>query len=186
MDHQNVPITKKLWNVVRFLLYIIRKRVRKHKLIADFSATLKRGKNLMFHHRRRVHAADSTSSNALNAASSAAATAHLSHSSLFSCVQTPQTLDDDAAAARAVLELLNGVSDKGNVTPEAFSKALSLYFPGFGRTPLVRPLRVTDSPFPLTPGNGDVARRQVNQAADDFIKNFYNNLNQQKKMLESS
>ncbi|CAN6927874.1 unnamed protein product [Brassica oleracea] len=55
MDHQNVPITKKLWNVVRFLLYIIRKRVRKHKLIADFSATLKRGKNLMFHHRRRLH-----------------------------------------------------------------------------------------------------------------------------------
>ncbi|ESQ30240.1 hypothetical protein EUTSA_v10011776mg [Eutrema salsugineum] len=209
---QNVPISKKLWNIVRFLLYMIRKGVSKHKLIADFNATLKRGKNLMFHHRRRVPAA-STTSDTLNAASSAAATAPLrqeyefscsntpnysflfpniafmkkkSQNSLFACGQTPQTLDDDAAAARAVLDLLNGVGDKGNVTPADFSAALSPYFPGFGRTPLVRPLRVTDSPFPLTPENGDVANGYVDQAADDFIKKFYKNLNQQKKMIEFS
>ncbi|KAJ4917814.1 Uncharacterized protein Rs2_03364 [Raphanus sativus] len=210
---QNVPISKKLWNIVRFLLYMIRKGVSKHKFIADFNATLKRGKNLMFHKRRRVPA-DSTSSNALNAASSAAGAASLrleyeyscsntpnysfpfynisfmkkkSHNnSLFACGQTPQTLDDDAAAARAVLELINGVCDGGNVTPTAYSAALSPYFPGFGRTPLVRPLRVTDSPFPLTPANDDVAKRQVDQEADDFIKKFYKNLNQQKKMIEFS
>ncbi|KAJ0242250.1 Avr9/Cf-9 rapidly elicited protein [Hirschfeldia incana] len=202
---QNVPISKKLWNIVRFLLYMVRKGVSKHKLIADFNATLKRGKNLMFHHRRRVPTA--TSSDALNAAhirqeyefscsntpnysfpfTNITFTKKESHSnSLFACGQTPQTLDDNAAAARAVLELINGVSDKGNVTPEAFSAAWSPYFPGFGRTPLVRPLRVTDSPFPLTPVNGDVAKRQVDQAADDFIKKFYKNLNQQKKMTEFS
>uniref|UniRef100_A0A1J3HPE1 Avr9/Cf-9 rapidly elicited protein 146 n=1 Tax=Noccaea caerulescens TaxID=107243 RepID=A0A1J3HPE1_NOCCA len=207
---QNVPISKKLWNIVRFLLYMIRKGVSKHKLIADFNATLKRGKNLMFHHRRRVPAA-ATASDALNAASASAATSRQeyefscsntpnysfpfpnvafmkkkSHNSLFACGQTPQTLDDDAAAARAVIELLNGVGDKGNVTPMDLSAALSPYFPGFGRTPLVRPLRVTDSPFPLTPENGDMGNGHVDKAADDFIKKFYKNLNQQKKMIEFS
>ncbi|CAE5959994.1 unnamed protein product [Arabidopsis arenosa] len=206
---QNVPISKKLWNIVRFLLYMIRKGVSKNKLIADFNATLKRGKNLMFHHRRRVHAG-STSSDALNATSATALSRQeyefscsntpnysfpfpnmafmrkKSHNNLFTCGQTPQTLDDDVAAARAVLELLNGVGDKGNVTPADLTVALSPYFPGFGRTPLVRPLRVTDSPFPLTPENGDVANRHVDKAADDFIKKFYKNLNQQKKMIEFS
>ncbi|CAN6827568.1 unnamed protein product [Brassica oleracea var. botrytis] len=202
---QNEPISKKLWNIVRFLLYMIRKGVSKHKLIADFNATLKRGKNLMFHHRRRVPAAATSSSAAANAPQrqeyefSCSNTPNYSfpfpnigfmkkksHINLFACGQTPQTLDDDAAAARAVLELLNGVGDKGNVTPAYLSAALSPYFPGFGRTPLVRPLRVTDSPFPLTPENGDVANGHVDQAADDFIKKFYKNLNQQKKMIEFS
>ncbi|KAL1212422.1 hypothetical protein V5N11_009520 [Cardamine amara subsp. amara] len=204
---QNVPISKKLWNIVRFLLYMIRKGVSKHKLIADFNATLKRGKNLMFHHRRRVRPAAATASDALNATASLrqeyefscsntpnysfpfpnmAFMKKKSHNSLFACGQSPQTLDDDAAAARAVLELLNGVGDKGNVTPADLTVALSPYFPGFGQTPLVRPLRVTDSPFPLTPENGDVANRHVDKAADDFIKKFYKNLNQQKKMIEFS
>ncbi|KAF8050175.1 hypothetical protein N665_2032s0003 [Sinapis alba] len=190
---QNEPISKKLWNIVRFLLYMIRKGVSKHKLIADFNATLKRGKNLMFHHRRRVPAAAAAAapqrqeyefscSNTPNYSFPFPNIGFMkkkSHNNLFACGQTPQTLDDDAAAARAVLELLNGVGDKGNVTPAA----LSPYFPGFGRTPLVRPLRVTDSPFPLTP---DVANGHVDQAADDFIKKFYKNLNQQKKMIEFS
>ncbi|CAA0288412.1 hypothetical protein ISN44_As01g043060 [Arabidopsis suecica] len=206
---QNVPISKKLWNIVRFLLYMIRKGVSKNKLIADFNATLKRGKNLMFHQRRRVHAG-STASAALNATSATASSRQeyefscsntpnysfpfsnmafmrkKSHNNLFTCGQTPQTLDDDVAAARAVLELLNGVGDKGNVTPADLTVALSPYFPGFGQTPLVRPLRVTDSPFPLTPENGDVANGHVDKAADDFIKKFYKNLNQQKKMIEFS
>ncbi|KAJ4882116.1 Uncharacterized protein Rs2_39171 [Raphanus sativus] len=203
---QNEPISKKLWNIVRFLLYMIRKGVSKHKLIADFNATLKRGKNLMFHYRRRVPAAATSSSAAATAPQrqeyefSCSNTPNYSfpfpniafmkkkshNSNLFACGQTPQTLDDDVAAARAVLELLNGVGDKGNVSPAYLSAALSPYFPGFGRTPLVRPLRVTDSPFPLTPENGDVANGHVDQAADDFIKKFYKNLNQQKKMIEFS
>ncbi|KAF8045712.1 hypothetical protein N665_4525s0001 [Sinapis alba] len=182
---------------------MIRKGVSKHKLIADFNATLKRGKNLMFHHRRRVPAASTASDASSSAAAAAAASprqeyefscsntpnytfpftniAFMKKKSLFACGQTPQTLDDDVAAARAVLELLHG--DKGNVTPAFLTAALSPYF---GRTPLVRPLRVTDSPFPLTPENGDVDKEHVDQAADDFIKKFYKNLNQQKKMIEFS
>ncbi|CAH8320861.1 unnamed protein product [Eruca vesicaria subsp. sativa] len=197
MEHRTFPLVQ------------IRKGVSKHKLVADFNATLKRGKNLMFHHRRRVPALSTAS----DATSSAAAAAPLreeyefscsntpnysfsftsitfvkkkSHNSLFACGQTPQPLDDDAAAARAILELLNGVGDKGNVTPVNLSVALSPYFPGFGRTPLVRPLRVTDSPFPLTPENVDMEKAHEDQAADDFIKKFYKNLNHQKKLIEFS
>ncbi|CAN8288234.1 unnamed protein product [Cochlearia groenlandica] len=200
--NQEVPISKKLWNIVRFLLYMIRKGVSKHKLVADFNATLKRGKNLIFHHRRRVPAASNANANLRQEYEfSCSNTPNYSfpfpnimkkknhnnnnnNHSIFACGQTPQTLEDDVSAARAVIELLNGVGEKGNVTPCDLTAALSPYFPGFGRTPLVRPLRVTDSPFPLTPENGDVANGHVDKAADDFIKKFYKNLNQQKKMIE--
>ncbi|KAL0857447.1 hypothetical protein Bca101_062601 [Brassica carinata] len=64
--------------------------------------------------------------------------------------------------------------------------ALSPYLPWFGRSsPSVRPLRVTDSPFPLRE-DGDVTNGHVDKAADEFIKKFYKNLNQQKKMIENS
>nr|XP_016505410.1 PREDICTED: uncharacterized protein LOC107823298 [Nicotiana tabacum] len=45
--------------------------------------------------------------------------------------------------------------------------------PGFGRTPTVRQLRVTDSPFPLRDGEGN---SQVDEKADEFISRFYRDL----------
>uniref|UniRef100_A0A1J3JTT9 Avr9/Cf-9 rapidly elicited protein n=1 Tax=Noccaea caerulescens TaxID=107243 RepID=A0A1J3JTT9_NOCCA len=203
---KNVPISKKLRNIVRFVLYMLHKGISKHKLIADFNATLKRGKNLMFHNRRRVPATASTTSsqppkeyefscsdtpNYSFPFNIAAFKKKSHHISLFACGHAPSTLDDDTFASRAVLELLNGAGDhdKGSNTPglsvEALT-ALSPYLPGFGRsTPLERPLRVTDSPFPLQE-DGDVANGHVDKAAEEFIKKFYKNLNQQKKMIEFS
>ncbi|CAF2101090.1 hypothetical protein BRARA_E02522 [Brassica rapa] len=200
---KNVPISKKLWNVVRFVMYMLHKGISKQKLLADFNATLKRGKNLMFHNRRRVPATSSTvasqprkeyefscsdTPNYSFPFSMAAFKKKSHHISLFACGQAPPTLDDDTSASLAVLELLNGVGDKehGSKTPalsvEALT-ALSPYtLPGFGRSsPSVRPLRVTDSPFPLTE-DGDVANGHVDKAAEEFIMKFYKNLNQQKKI----
>ncbi|ESQ48299.1 hypothetical protein EUTSA_v10021537mg [Eutrema salsugineum] len=201
---KNIPMSKKLWNIVRFVLYMLHKGISKHKLLADFNATLKRGKNLMFHSRRRVPAATAASQPRKEYEFSCSDTPSYSfpfnmaafkkkshHISLFACGHAPPTLDDDTSASRAVLELLNGVGDqeRGSNTPalsvEALT-ALSPYLPGFGRsTPLVRPLRVTDSPFPLRE-DGDVANGHVDKAAEEFIKKFYKNLNQQKKMIELS
>ncbi|XP_010465655.1 PREDICTED: uncharacterized protein LOC104745963 [Camelina sativa] len=205
---KNIPISKKLWNIVRFVMYMLHKGISKQKLLADFNATLKRGKNLMFHNRRRVPAA-STVTSALPRKEyefSCSDTPNYSfpfniaafkkknhHNSLFSCGHAPPTLDDDTSASRAVLELLNGVGDhdqQGSNTPGALSiealTALSPYLSGFGRSsPSVRPLRVTDSPFPLRE-DGDVTNGHVDKAADAFIKKFYKNLNQQKKMIEFS
>ncbi|KAK4374783.1 hypothetical protein RND71_005460 [Anisodus tanguticus] len=65
--------------------------------------------------------------------------------------------DDDVlmmnAAVLKALEMLQS---------ETSSPAL----PGYGRTPTVRQLRVTDSPFPLRDAD-------VDEKADEFISRFY-------------
>ncbi|XP_021749739.1 uncharacterized protein LOC110715466 [Chenopodium quinoa] len=48
---------------------------------------------------------------------------------------------------------------------------------GFGRSPRVRQLRVTDSPFPVHNSEED---KHVDQAAEAFITKFYSQLKQQK------
>ncbi|KAM3375020.1 hypothetical protein P3S68_013734 [Capsicum galapagoense] len=57
------------------------------------------------------------------------------------------------------------------------SETASPALPGFGRTPTVRQLRITDSPFPLRDGadEGDMMS-QVNEKADEFISRFYRDL----------
>ncbi|XP_076938573.1 uncharacterized protein LOC143606815 [Bidens hawaiensis] len=51
---------------------------------------------------------------------------------------------------------------------------------GFGGSLNVRELQVTDSPFPEN--NMEEDALQVDKAAEEFIKNFYQELKQQKKM----
>ncbi|KFK38985.1 hypothetical protein AALP_AA3G185100 [Arabis alpina] len=194
---KNVPISKKLWNIVRFVMYMAHKGISKQKLLADFNATLKRGKNLMFHNRSRVPAAANASQPRKEYEFSCRDTPNYSfpfnmaafkkkshHIGLFPCGHAPPTLDDDTSASRAVLELLNGSNSPG-LSVEALT-TLSPYLTGVGRSSSsVRPLRVTDSPFPL-PEDGDIANGHVDKAAEEFIKKFYMNLNQQKKMIEFS
>lgn len=58
-------------------------------------------------------------------------------------------------------------------------EASPMVLPGFGKSPMVRQLRVTDSPFPLK--DNEEVDAQVDKAAEEFIKNFYKELKQQKK-----
>lgn len=53
------------------------------------------------------------------------------------------------------------------------SETASPALPGFGRTPMVRQLRVTDSPFPLRDVEGN---SHVDEKADEFISRFYRDL----------
>jgi hypothetical protein len=81
------------------------------------------------------------------------------------------TQDDDVAtmsAMKAVLEMLNNDQTIVEASPA---------LPGFGRSPMVRQLRVTDSPFPLR--NDDEKDNQVDKAAEDFINRFYSQLRRQ-------
>lgn len=55
--------------------------------------------------------------------------------------------------------------------------------PGFGKSPIGRQLRVTDSPFPVRDDDGDC---HVDLAAEDFIRKFYKELNMQKTMVPDS
>lgn len=76
------------------------------------------------------------------------------------------------SAVKKVLEMLNN-----EIATEATAAASP--FPGFGQSPMVRELRITDSPFPLK--DNEVVDTQVDKAAEEFIKKFYKELKQQKK-----
>ena len=78
-------------------------------------------------------------------------------------------------AVKAVLEILNNNNDSNNMAMEA--AAASPMLPGFGQTPLVRQLRITDSPFPLRDVDED--NGYIDKAAEDFINWFRKGLKQQ-------
>ncbi|KAJ0074842.1 hypothetical protein Patl1_33997 [Pistacia atlantica] len=92
----------------------------------------------------------------------------------FGCAHAPPTDDDDVTTVntvKVVLEMFNN----NEMAVEA-SPAL----PGFERSPFVRPLRITDSPFPLRDVDED--NGYVDKAAEEFIQKFYKELKKQKKL----
>lgn len=188
---------------------MLRKGMSKGKLMIDLNMMMKRGKiagkaiqNLMFHHshnwasssaastshHRRSHdkhlpfPAPSSEYYEFSCSSSPAYPSfhlpfHLSkrknnhHFNLFSRTHAPAPEDSDMAVHAVVraLEMLQS---------ETASPAL----PGFGKSPMVRQLRITDSPFPLRDVDGD---SHVDEAAEEFISNFYKDLRRQNAMTAS-
>ncbi|XP_014500480.1 uncharacterized protein LOC106761442 [Vigna radiata var. radiata] len=190
METKAPIVTKKLWDMLRVMFFMMRKGISKGKLMMDLNVMLKRrsklaGKaiaNLISHHH---HAASHDShlqfsapreyefscSNTPSAFSFPAIGKR--HRHFFACVHAPPTHDDDSVtmnAVKTVLEMLNN-----DVKVETTS---SPALPGFGRSPMVRQLRVTDSPFPLRDSDQD-NDHQVDKAAEEFIKRFYKELKKQ-------
>ncbi|XP_062010644.1 uncharacterized protein LOC133727031 [Rosa rugosa] len=197
-------VAKKLWNLVRIVFFMLRKGLTKSKLLVDLHLMLKRGKlaskaianNLiMLHH---------SSNSAFSCRSNDAVSFVTPREYEFSCSNSPATHNpflfhhkrnkhhhhhhgyfakntsataaayqyDDvstAAAVQRVLEMLNN-----EMVAEA-SPMVTL--PGFGKSPMVRQLRITDSPFPMKE-EGD---SQVDKEAEEFIKKFYKDLKLQKR-----
>ncbi|XP_047961702.1 uncharacterized protein LOC125206496 [Salvia hispanica] len=154
---QNLPIiAKKFWKIVRVLYFMLRKGISKAKLLADLSLMMKRGKiagkaaiqNLIFHHGAR-RAADQGVRVQLR---------HQPRLQFPSFKRGKRAAPIDAAALAAALEVA--------------SPAL----PGFGPSPMVRQLRITDSPFPLCNAEED---NHVDEAAERFIMKFYSDLKRQ-------
>ncbi|XP_062180855.1 uncharacterized protein LOC133885198 [Phragmites australis] len=92
---------------------------------------------------------------------------------------------DAAAVARAFEMLSAEVEVTGGATP-AVSAGVATATPSpmvawiLGRSPAgVRPLRVTDSPFPAVPEDGCGGNERVDAEADDFIRKFYEQLRMQ-------
>ncbi|KAG6727798.1 hypothetical protein I3842_02G143100 [Carya illinoinensis] len=187
----NVPVlAKRIWSIVRLAFFMTRKGISKRKLILDLNMVMKRGKiagkaisNLMFHHhhdssapREYEFSCSNTPSYAFHLNNKRRHHSH-SHSHFFTCAQEPPTLDDDMATVNTVKAvLLEMLSNNESVAVEA-SPAL----PGFWRSPMVRQLRITDSPFPLRDADEDP---HVDKAAEEFIDRFYKQLRQQKRMSE--
>ncbi|XVF86687.1 hypothetical protein PTKIN_Ptkin18bG0062100 [Pterospermum kingtungense] len=211
MEQNLPVMAKRVRSIVRAVLFMMRKGIlSKRKFMVDLNMFIKRGKiagakaigNLMFHHHsnRHVSSSSSSSSSFMAAAKTAPHEYEFSCSNtpnhifpfnlasskkknsinnyyhhFFACTQAPRTYDDDMAtmnAVKVVLEMLNNNNDVVASSP---------MLPGFGQTPLVRQLRVTDSPFPLRDVDED--NGYVDKAAEDFINRFYKDLKQQNKRV---
>ncbi|XP_060190713.1 uncharacterized protein LOC132619950 [Lycium barbarum] len=173
---QNLPtIAKKLWKIVRVALFMLRKGLSKRKLMFDLNLFMKRGKiagkaalqNLMFHgHNTQGHQSSSEEYYEFSCSKTLLSTFPFNLNKRNKLTHHAPAIehDDVLMMNSAVLKALEILQS------ETASPAL----PGFSRTPTVRQLRVTDSPFPLRDVEGDIS--QVDEKADEFISRFYRDL----------
>ncbi|CAK9141384.1 unnamed protein product [Ilex paraguariensis] len=186
---------EKLWQIVKTVFYMLRKGMSKSKLLVDLHMMLKRSKiagkaigNLMLNHNYST----------FSCRSDVGLSFVNPREYEFSCSNSPvypsfhnhrrrhhhnhrrhrhsRHNAEDINAAHQVFDILNECE---------MVEGSPLTLPGFGPSPMVRQLRITDSPFPLKDTEGDTD--QVDMAAEDFIKKFYKVLEQEKRMaaLES-
>lgn len=177
---------KKIWNIVRAMLLMLRKGIAKSKITVELNLMYKRGKlafvkNLLMFHQFTCRSHDHTQ--------------YLSPSCEyeFSCTNTPALIKrnhhrffkssssqyDHVPPFNPVHKLLlDMLNNNTTTTINSPSPSPLVPLPGFGESPIGRQLRVTDSPFPLN-DDGD---SHVDAAAQEFINKFYKHLNSQNKM----
>ncbi|KAG9143311.1 hypothetical protein Leryth_010228 [Lithospermum erythrorhizon] len=206
MEPNNMQIiAKKFWHMLRVAIFMLKKGILKSRLLSDLNIMMKRGKiagkaihNLMFHHghqwattsaaastttRRYIHEYEFSCSNTpmhpFNLSKRKNAHYHYNqirpqnvridpdYYDMFSAAQSPMVVEDEIMTPKAVMKALELMH----------SEAVSPAMPGFERSPMVRQLRITDSPFPLNYcGEED---NHVDEAAENFIKKFYKDLRNQ-------
>ncbi|GFS41256.1 hypothetical protein Acr_00g0073320 [Actinidia rufa] len=190
---------KKLWNILRIIFFMMRKGISKSKLMLDLHMLMKRSKLVgkaltdhMLHHHYY---------SALSCRSADASLSFVSPREYeFSCSNSPAFYpsfypkrkrhqnnyrnypyrgDEDISVIHKVFGILN-TAEAATAVPEASP----LFLPGFGfgKSPAVRQLRITDSPFPVKDEDGGDGK--VDKQADEFIKKFYKELKHQKKMAD--
>ncbi|GJS54471.1 ARID DNA-binding domain-containing protein [Tanacetum coccineum] len=140
---QNLPIiTKKAWNLIRVMFFMLKKGISKAKFTTNLNMMIKRGKiaskslhKLLFHHHHNWVVA-----------------------TLPRHLPPPPSDDENEFSCTA--------------TPQNQNKLH--YHLDANDSPMVKELRITDSPFALN--NGDEDGDQVDEAAEKFIMRFYNSL----------
>ncbi|PHT79379.1 hypothetical protein T459_17431 [Capsicum annuum] len=183
--NQKLPVmAKRFWKVVRVAYFMLKKGLSsKRKLMFELNLLVKRGKiagktaiqNLMLHdhNNNNTQGHHSSFKEFYEFSCSNSPAFHLpfhlnKRNNKHSYHAVPAIEHDDViminAAVFKALEMLQS---------ETASPAL----PGFGRTPTVRQLRITDSPFPLRDeaDEGDMMSH-VDEKADEFISRFYRDL----------
>lgn len=189
----SVVVASKLWNVVRVMVFMLKKGIAKSKIKFDLNLLVKRGKiaagkaiasSLMLHH----HYASFT------------CRSHDSHLSFifpsdyeFSCSNSTafpfRTVTNNKKSKRKRYEYDDvcafNAFRKVLVDNLELANSPSVALPGFGKSPIGRQLRITDSPFPLKEDDDNDGDAQVNKAAEEFINKFYTDLNLQGRMAAS-
>ncbi|MED6131275.1 hypothetical protein PIB30_008314 [Stylosanthes scabra] len=191
-------VAKKLLNMLRIVMIMLRKGISKSKLISEFHLLLKRGKiaaskaiatTLTLHHhyaaaftRRRSTFFHHHNNKNLS---------FYPREYEFSCSGTPAInhchchSHEDASnlsVVHKVLEMLKNNNNDCEMVMEVASYYNSPLMPlsEFGKSPNNnnnRQLRITDSPFPLKDYDDDDGKIDI--AAEEFIKRFYKNLHSQ-------
>lgn len=206
MEPSPPVVAKKLWNILRIVLFMVRKGLSKSKIMVDLHLMLKRGKlagKAIAENFFSNHVVGHMSHSSFSCRSNDAVSFVSPREYEFSCSNSPAVKPfhfinkrkhhhhhshfypkssstyryDDFATVTAVQKVLD-ICLNNNDMVEA-SPLVGL--PGFGKSPLVRQLRITDSPFPLKDEGGDDNGR-VDMEAEEFIKRFYKDLKSQKTM----
>ena len=180
--NQPMIVTKKVWNTLRIILLMFTKNIAKSKMVAGLNLLLKRSKL----------AAIKVMANTLTFRHHSSASFVSPHDYEFSCGNSPAVIKfhnksknhhrsrdhkyNDVSTIQKVLEILNDVDASSFSSPSPL-----VTFPGFGKSPIGKKIRVTDSPFPLKEEEVD-DHSHVDVAAEEFIKRFYKNLNLQQKL----
>ncbi|MCL7042451.1 hypothetical protein MKW94_015230 [Papaver nudicaule] len=93
--------------------------------------------------------------------------------------------EEDITTVNAVHKLLEMLDNEVMTENGGSSTMPSPYLPGlgFGQSPMVRQLRVTDSPFPLKDNIVDESECHVDEDAEEFIERFYAQLRSQNNKI---
>ncbi|KAI3759712.1 hypothetical protein L6452_07723 [Arctium lappa] len=182
---QNLPlVAKKVRSLIRLIQFMLKKGISKKKLLLDLNLMIKRGKiagkalqNLMFNHHHNWSA-----STTFNRPPPPLTTDDYE----FSCSNTPTyplSLFKKHHGKKISKKKSKSSENDGDeiIVDDAMIKALKMVTAasspavgGFGKSPVVRQLRVTDSPFPVR--NGEEEDSYVDEAAERFIMKFYSEL----------
>lgn len=193
MEIESSPqlVAKKLCNVLRIVLYMLKKGITNCKFIHDVHLMFKRGKlagkainDLMLHLQEdytdslTCRSADIRSSIVnrreyeFSCSNSPAYPAQIfsrrkTHSYQYYNHKHHQHKHKDL---QKMFDILNSY--------EKFDQSQT-FLPGFGQSPMVRQLRVTDSPYPVKDYEENP---QVDKDAEDFINKFYKDLKLQHRV----
>lgn len=204
MDPNNTKIVaKRLWNILRVVFFMIRRGISKNNKQFMFhlhSIMSKRNKvaskviaNLMmFHHHQNNNSQVSSFKipRHYEFSCSNSPAVHMSNGKHkmrgvnFSFSDSTVVDEDDITTVSAVHKLLEMLNNEV-ITEGGGSTIPSPYLPGFGygRSPMVRQLRITDSPFPLRDNAVDESECHVDEDAEEFIERFYEQLRLQKNKM---
>ncbi|GJM94851.1 hypothetical protein PR202_ga11533 [Eleusine coracana subsp. coracana] len=200
-------MARRLWHVVLAVCHMLRRGLSRKRIMMDVNLLLGRGKlagralrGLLAHppgHGRHLAAYGGAASSSRSLASFYGHPREVE----FSCTTTPSYPPHyglfpftsskgrgrargeygglDAAAVARAFEMLSTEVEGATPSPMVATATPSPMVAWIlGRSPAgVRPLRVTDSPFPAVPEDG--CGERVDAEADDFIRKFYEQLRMQ-------
>lgn len=192
MELRSTSAAKRLWNVLRISLLMMRKGlISKSKLITDMNQMMKKGKllrkslsNLMLSHRsKRVTRSGFGMQEYEFSCSNSPNPAFLylhkrKHHFNFPCINHPQVIEEEDPNKAVVL-----VPKTPEYTFNFRFDASDYLSPGDRRTPLQSPFSVRISNYSSEDENEDAAGNdQVDDQAEDFIRRFYEQLRMQSRM----